>query len=471
LLCGAILFSACPNETVETVIGYGTALSLNADGDWEDVDVLSGASIFKLDYKTMVYIDNGGHTLKKVDVTAPTVALNVAEVGYNVEVIQGSKEGKIAVIAGTHTSSGFINSVVKIYDSSLNLLKEFPFGDEDQAVASSGGLYSMGSLGGETGGASLAIGDKYAVVLWTDGNDTWTVQGGRGATKAGYVGIYDIVGNKGSKHFKFRYNPTLAEGETEPSNAIISSGIVSAVSVATHGDYVVLGGTGSAAFKIDAATLDLTVAVEKGDDTVASHWAVDNGYYALDCGMYTVKVWKWNGADVPTRMIITGVGKNQIQANRGHVRLVSYDPDDPSKAYAYVKNTSATEGGTATAGEPNGFYKLDLAAGTKQFLFFPTFKNGAGGESYIMGGPWVIDRFVDGSDTWYVIGGSTVEVFKNPDESGGNIDVTPDWSIETPNTAHYVRFFKANDRLFVVTKDGNADDYPIESTLVVHEIE
>ena len=471
LLCGAILFSSCPNETVENVIGAGTALSLNGDGDWEDVDVVSSASIFKMDSRTLVYVDNGGHTLKKVDVLDPTVAINTAEVGYNVEVIQGSREGNIAVIAGFQTASGFLNSVVKVYDSSLKLVKSFPFGDTEQAKDSNGS-YSLGSLGGETGGASLAIGDKYAVVLWTDGNDTWG--SGRSGGKGTYVGIYDFVGG-GSKHFKARENPGTEEAPvTQPDNAIVNSGIGNPVSVATRGDYVVVGGsTGSAAFKIDA-DLNPTVAVAKIENDIQSHWALDNGYYALDCGFYTVKAWQWNGSEPPTRRDITGLGRNQIQANRGHVRIVSYDQTDPSKAYVYVKNTSATEGGTtATEGEPNGVYSLDLASGRKEFLFFPKFKNGAGGDDPYALSPWVMDRFVDGSDTWYVIGGGTYEVFKNPNESGTNTgitEITPHWSLEAPSTAHFVKFFKAEDRLFVAVKDGNADDFPPEVTFVLHEI-
>ena len=159
------------------------ALSLTNSGDWEDADVVSGTSLVRLDNRTFVYADNGGATLKKVDVAAPTVVLSTAGVGYTVAVIKGSKEGNVAIIAGDMPSSEVIGRKVNVYNSDLTLLQRFTFGDTTQATADDEGNYEFGTLFSELNGAALAVGDKYAAAIWVDNNETWTAPGARSGSK------------------------------------------------------------------------------------------------------------------------------------------------------------------------------------------------------------------------------------------------------------------------------------------------
>lgn len=472
LLSGMLLFSSCPtddNDTVtggnNTVTGVGPALTYNSTtGDWEDVDVVSGASFFRLDNRTFVYADNGGTTLKKVDVLNPTVALKRAEVGYTVAVLKGSKEGNIAVIAGVLPSSEVVGRQVKVYDSNLSLLGSFPFGDEAQATADADGSYEFGSLFSELTASAFAVGDKYAAAIWNDSNEAWT--GGRSTVKATYVGIYNFV-DKTSKHFK------MTQEEGTPDNVLANSGIGSPASLATRGDYVLVGGaSGTAAFKI-GANLELTNVTPGGDTKhgTYSHWMDDNGYYVMDCAAaFTINAWKWNGASAPSVQVIDGLGAN-ASGNRGYVRVICFDQDDPSKAYVCVKNSPATPA-SGIPEKPNGFYSLDLAAGTKEFLFLPTFKVDDG-TPYALS-PWGIEQFKKGNDVWYVLTGASVEAFKNPpkqQENEDNISVVPDWHLEMASSVHLARAFNADGRYFLVVKDGTLEDYPYDDlSLVLHEI-
>lgn len=171
------------------------------------------------------------------------------------------------------------------------------------------------------------------------------------------------MGNS-SKNFK------ITQETGTPDNVIAGSGIGSPTSLATRGDYVLIGGSvGTAAFKI-GANWDVSVAV--ANDNIVSHWMVDNGEYVMDCALFQVKAWKWNGSSAPTKKIIDGLGAN-ASANRGYVRVLCFDQEDGSKAYVCVKNSPATPASGIPA-KPNGFYSLDLAAGTKEFLFLPLFK-------------------------------------------------------------------------------------------------
>jgi hypothetical protein len=495
LLGGLILFSACPTDSNDPVTGTGwgpDALTYNNNtGDWEDVDVVSGASLLRLDNTTFVYADNGGSTLKTVDVLDPTVALASAEVGYPAAIIQASKEGNIAVIAGNIPAEGIQGIRVKVYNRNLNLVMDKPYGKWQE-----GGKNDFGTLYFELSGSALAVGDKYVVIIWTDNEDTWrtppaTSGGGGGGggsstpapgtATATYVGIYDI-GSGESEHFKMTQKGDKA-GTTDdgveyyntvtPNNVLAQSGIGSPGSLATRGDYVLVGsGTGTAAFKI-GANFELTNVTpgSASNDGKRSHWMLDNGEYVMDCANLSIKAWKWNGSTAPSVKLIDGLGERASQ-NRGYVRVVCFDQEDGSKAYVCVKNSPATPAATGIPEKPNGFYSLDLAAGTKEFLFLPVFKNDDG-TTYALS-PWGLERFKKGEDVWYVLTGGSVEAFKNPPkqtETEANVPIAPDWHLELDSAVHIAKAFNVGGRYFVAVKSGTVEDFPPESALVLHEID
>jgi hypothetical protein len=363
-----------------------------------------------------------------------------------------------------------------------------PYGDQEDGEGK-----DFGTLYSEVMGSALAVGDKYAVIIWTDNSDTWRTPpaGGRGGSSPGtataiYVGIYDIATGKAG-HFKMIEKGAKQEAQVEgvdvyatvtPDNVLAQSGIGSPGSLATRGDYVLVGssnssGLGTAAFRIGADFALTNVTPETITDSIAgqndktlSHWMVDNGDYAMDCGPYTVKVWKWNGSSEPTESIIDGLGAD-APSNRSYVRQVCYDQDDPSKAYVLVKNSATT----TTSDKPNGFYSLDLAAGTKEYLFMPIFTNDD--DTTYAVSPWGCERFKKGDDTWYVVVGATVEAFKNPPTQAAdanNITITPDWHLEMSESVHIAKAFNANGRYFLAVKEGINEDFPVEGALVLHEI-
>ncbi|MDR3325074.1 MAG: hypothetical protein LBS82_03670 [Spirochaetaceae bacterium] len=446
------------------------ALEAVGSGNWEDLDGLSGASVLRMpDRRTFVYAGGGdfqkSYTLKAVDVANPTETKHSERIGYNAAVMQvNNVEGTIAVIAGNRNDedSEYVDVKLQIYNSSLTKLKEFDFGDTSaatQAKKGANGQYQFTTLFDETRGASLAIGDKYAAIIWLDDNDTWTVQGGRGATKQAYVGIYNIA-TGASKHFQM-LTPT---GGAAPGNALATSGIGSPSSLATRGNYLIVGGAvGSAAFSI-ADDLSLTRVV--ANDNKPSHWMRDNGSYVMDSAIATVKAWKWNGASAPTCKVIDGMGEGAAQ-NRGYLRIWSTDPDDPKTAYSYSKNM--------TTG--NGVYKLDLDAGTKTFLFSPSYPDRDNGGDYYTPSPWGIDVFKKGSDTWFILAGgasgtnlATVVALRNPSTKGETIKVTPDWSLALGESVHIVKALTSNGKFFMVARD-DTEDSGEDPQLYLHEFE
>jgi hypothetical protein len=442
------------------------ALSVVSAGNWQDLDGLSGASVLRMpDMRTFVYGGGGAfqksYTLKAVDVANPTVAKYSANIGHNAAVMQvNNKEGTIAVIAGDRNDedSEYVDVKLQIYNSSLGKLKEFDFGDRSattEAKTDEAGNYQFTTLFDETRGAALAIGDKYAAIIWLDDNDTWTSN--NRATKQAYVGIYNIATGV-SKHYQM-LKPT--DGDA-PTNVLYTSGIGSPSSLATRGDYIIVGGgSGSAAFKIDE---DLGITKVVDNDSKPSHWMRDSGDYVMDSAVSTVKAWKWNGSSAPTCKVIDGMGSGAAN-NRGYLRIWSYDPDDPKTAYSYSKNM--TDG--------NGVYKLDLDAGSKTFLFNPSYPDSANAGQYYTPSPWGIDVFKKGSDTWYVLAGgvlgtnlATVVALKNPTTSGATIQVTPDWSLSLGESVHIVKALKADGRFFVAARD-DTEDSGEDPQLYLHE--
>jgi hypothetical protein len=466
-----VVVTGCPNDDSNESSEPVPALTAVDANNWRDVDGLSGASVLRLpNRQTFVYASdadgNGSYTLKAVNAANPTVAVNTAEVGYDMAVMQvNNREGTIAVIAGNRDEADteYVGVELQIYNSSLGRLKTLPFGDKTQATQGDLGAdgYQFTTLYDETRGASLAIGDKYAAVIWRDDNDTW---GNNNGTRQTYVGIYNIV-TGASKHF-----PMLTpDGGTAPDNALVTSGIGSPSSLATRGDYIIVGGgSKSAAFSI-ASDLSLTMVGTAADG--ASHWMRDNGYYVMDAAMFKIKAWKWNGNSVPTCQVIEGLGvMDSGAANaRAHVRIICFDQDDTKIAHIYAKYTPT---GQTTASNLGG-YRLNLDTGEKTYLFGPptfTINNAP----YAMSGFWGIDVFRDGDDYIYVLGGgtadnATVVAFKYPAEDGAaSPTITPEWTLELGSSVHVVKVFKVGDRFFVVAKD-DTEDSGDNSQLYLHE--
>ncbi|MDR3335053.1 MAG: hypothetical protein LBT13_09250 [Treponema sp.] len=240
-------------------------------------------------------------------------------------------------------------------------------------------------------------------------------------------------------------------GGTAPTNVLATSGIGSPSSLATRGDYIIVGGaSGSAAFRINA---DLSLENVVANDSKPSHWMRDNGDYVMDSAVATVKAWKWNGSSAPTVKVIDSMGSGAAQ-NRGYLRIWCFDQDNTKIAYSYSKNM--------TSG--NGVYRLDLDAGSKTFLFEPSYPDADNTDDYYTPSPWGIEVFKKGSDTWYVVSGgasgtnlATVIAFKNPSTSGTTIQVTPDWSLELGESVHIVKWLHTTTRHFVVAKDDTED--------------
>jgi hypothetical protein len=122
-------------------------------------------------------------------------------------------------------------------------------------------------------------------------------------------------------------------------------------------------------------------------------------------------------------------------------------------------------------------YKLDLNAGTKTFLFNPSYPDSDNDGQYYTPSPWGIDVFKTGGDTWYLLTGgtsgtnlATVIALKNPTENGETIEVTPDWSQNLGESVHMVKALKVGSRFFVVAKD-DTEDSGEDPELFLHEFD
>jgi WD40 repeat protein len=354
------------------------------------VDALSSASILRVDSKTMVYVGERTGTnywLNRVDVDNPDQKIS-RNIGGNVAVITAGG-GKIGIIqAVEHGYEAFAGSYTKIYDAqSLALLKTISLAPPAADGRIVEPLHHRDP--------SLAITDKYAVVLTED--DGFFASGGAQQ----YVSVYDIAGSKGASHTNaFSGNAGEPRGDAKGD-----LGVGTLMGAAVNGDYIILGGSaGTAVFKIDAGGDSLSISkVEGSADTVGNHWFKDNGAYVLESksNTGTVKVWKWNGASVPTAVGTVDVNGN----NTGSVQALCFDPDNPARAYFYQK--------VADAGN---VYSVDLSNAElpKTLLFkFPKVViqvSGRGGSAYyecvLTNGLWTIEVQKDSTDTYYVFSGS-----------------------------------------------------------------
>jgi hypothetical protein len=241
--------------------------------------------------------------------------------------------------------------------------------------------------------------------------------------------------------------------------------------VALNGDYILVGGnTGTVVFKIDAGGSGLAVTQVAAPDGAGNHWLKDNGAYVLESksGAGTVKVWKWNGADPPTALGTVDINGT----NTGNIQALSFDPDDPAKAYFYCKLAAGT-------GNGGNVYRVNLTdsslAKTLEFQFPSLVYNvGVTPTDLPLTGLWNIEKQTYGSDDYFVFSGAitpttgtigVVLTIKNPVSTsyggGGGTTVDSRVQVETftapyAATVRTLKTFRSSSGAYFAAKNYTA---------------
>ncbi|MDR0562103.1 MAG: hypothetical protein LBG73_05380 [Spirochaetaceae bacterium] len=461
LVWGALLFSACPNnsddesDVTESLVDDslpgttgGRSLARRLVG-YEDIDGLSSASILRAGRDRLGYIDkkDDGYHIKLVDVSDPEKAVReklVAGTGDNVALwTTGYQDRIILATANEYGYEAFIGIEVVVYDQDLKLIGRFPFGGNKPDAMP---LHHRDP--------ALAVTDKYAIAGWDS-------EAGGGT----FISIYALDESK-TGHIK--------------TSSLSFEGDITAF--AACGDFMIIGDSAkTGAFKINDSGETIVLESAGSAQTAGAHWMLNNQSYVLEpvSNAGTVRVWQWNGASAPTVKGIANVG-----ATSGSVQAISFDNDNSATAYVFGRATS-------NAGD---VYSINLTNGATTKLFnipgyYTPASTGRGGAvPAVMGGPltgiWTIQVEKIGADTYYVLGGTIagtpagadltraavngVLVIKNPREtvsqtvqSGANNPVVAALT-DFPTAIRTMKTFKSGNSVYYAAKNYTAN--PISSS-------
>lgn len=382
------------------------ALASIAPATWQTVDGLTSATLLRISRSEFGYIrqayDNSHH-INVVDVQDPTKTVSekavVGEKKDGRQVIQWTTDnnGKIAAVVSKTISDTNNAEHLIVYNSDLSVLKRFSF----SSPADPG--HNLSTLAGESAPVKLALSEKYAISGWREYTGT-----GREAT------IHDaglLIGSLTSDKTGKISLEVLGDEEAKDIVAVV-----------TKGDYAIIsnGSGATGVYRINAAAEEISLVVEtEPDSTREAAWLLTNGSYVLETSEAPgwLRVWKWNENSKPTAVGIIEPLDDQNNGGPGAVRAVTFDSGDPGIAYHLDRLTREIS-------------RIDLASGTRTKLFKLS-EYTAGPEGKITTQSiWNIQRETNGTNTYYVLGGSlgsnnrsngVVLVLKNPPVDGSDI--------------------------------------------------
>jgi hypothetical protein len=416
----------------------GAALRPRAGG-WEDIDGLSSASILRVDRSKFGYVDrNGmdGYRVKIVDVSDPSKTVRetlAGGTGRNVAMWAAGNDGRIILVEADELGrQDYTGYNIVIYDRDLRLINRFPYGNQIGLAEA----HRARPLNHRE--PILALTDRYAVAGWQDKPPVDT------DPAPNFISIYSLQDGKA--------------GHIPVSGDTVNLNIGNLTGFAAQGEYIIAGASaGTKVLKIDASgpNISASVAGAVPAQTPGSHWIQDNRKYVLESveGNGTLRIWKWNGDNAPSL-----VGIVSAEAASGSVQAVSFDNENPDRAYLLGKVAGANAGNV---------YRIDLAGARAEKLF--TIPDSVAGG--VLTGMWTIQVESSGADTWYIVGGAVgaasdskngVLVIKNPPTDGSSIDAACVSSrlLDFPTPARSMKAFKSSGSIVYVVKNHMSRNYP-----------